>query len=198
MESTSKMLKSLENLFVSNNKFSGGVHTSKPKKAKQLNIFKSKMHKPAKVRAYVYERRIQGVPSKVAQDDDFVSAFLNMTVMPKKAVKPVKPVKSVKSVKQTKVKKTVASRPTKMKTEGLMDDIDFIIKSFNKVKVSSKVTKKPKREGTRKSARTRNKPQRLNPSAPLKGKKKSSSKKSSSKKSSKNSSSSGNSMMMFF
>ena len=195
MESTSKMLKSLENLFVSNNKFSGGVHTSKPKKAKQLNIFKSKMHKPAKVRAYVYERRIQGVPSRITKDDDFVSAFLNMTVMPKKTVKPVKP---VKAVKQTKAKKTVASRPTKMKTEGLMDDIDFIIKSFNKVKVSSKVTKKPKREGTRKSVRSRNKPQRLNPSAPLKGKKKSSSKKSSSKKSSKNSSSSSNSMMMFF
>jgi hypothetical protein len=197
MESTSKMLKSLENLFVSHNKFSGGVHTSKPKKQKKLAIFKSKMHKPTNVRAYVYERRIHAVPSRVAKDDDFVSAFLNMTVNPKK------------KTRQAKVKKTVVSRPTKMKTEGLLDDIDFIVKSFNKVKVSSKVTKKPKREGTRKSARTRNKPQRLNPSAPLKGKKKSSkkspskkspSKKSSSNKSSKNSSSSrsGNSMMMFF
>jgi hypothetical protein len=187
MESTSKMLKSLENLFVSNNKFSGGVHTSKPKKKNKLAIFKSKMYKPTKVRAYVYERRVQAIPSRVAKDDDFVSAFLNLTVLPKK------------TNKQAKVKKPAVSRPTKMKTEGLLDDIDFIVKSFNKVKVSSKVTKKPKREGTRKSTRTRNKPQRLNPSAPLKGKKKSS-KKSSSKKSSKNSSSSrsGNSMMMFF
>lgn len=143
------------------------------------------MYKPSKVKAYVYERRIQVVPSKVAKDDDFLSAFLNMTIAPKK------------STKQTIVKKTVVARPTKMKTESVMDDMDFIVKSLNKFNVSAKGAKVAKaairpKQGTRKSMRTAKKPQRLNPSAPLKGKKK-----SPTKKSSKNSSSSSNGMMFF-
>ena len=189
MESTSKMLKSLENLFVQNGKISGGVHSAKSKKKSVLKTRKSKMYKPSKVKAYVYERRIQVVPSKVTKDDDFVSAFLNMTILPKK------------STKQAIVKKTAVARPTKMKTESTMDDMDFIVKSLNKFKVSAKGAKAAKaairpKQGTRKSMRAAKRPQRLNPAAPLKGKKKSPSKKSS-KNSSKKSSSSSNSMMFF-